>query len=170
MTNEHIEIVVAVFEGENRAKEVLAAIEENSTAEVGALRDYLAVISLDDQGKLSVSRPKKQRGQSILGGALVGALVGTTLGLPVVGTVLGGVAGAWRATKKKKSGHDFSLERLTELMTPDSSVIVAEVEDWRVESVISNLEMRGAKLVMRADETELAQANDDDEESSDREA
>jgi uncharacterized membrane protein len=77
MTNEHIEIVMAVFEGENRAKEVLAAIDEISTSEVGALRDYLAVINLDDQGKLSVSRPKKQRRQSILGGALVGALVGT---------------------------------------------------------------------------------------------
>lgn len=170
MTNEHIEIVMAVFDGENRAKEVLAAIDEISTAEVGVLRDYLAVISLDDQGKLSVSRPKKQTRQSILGGTLVGALVGTTLGLPVIGTVLGGVAGAWRATNKKKSDQEFSLDRLTELMTPDSSVIVAEVEDWRVESVISNLEMRGAKLVLHTNEAELAQADAADEESLDREA
>jgi hypothetical protein len=47
---------------------------------------------------------------------------------------------------------------------------VAEVEDWRVESVISNLEMRGARLVMRANETELAQANDDTPELTDGEA
>ena len=170
MANEHIEIVMAVFDGENRAKEVLAAIGEASTAEVGAIRDYLAVISLDDQGKLSVSKPRKQTGQSAVAGALIGALVGTATGVPVVGTVLGGVAGAWRATKKKKSGHDFSLDRLTELMTPDSSIVVAEVEDWRVESVISNLEMRGAKLVMRVDETELAQTDAGTPESSDRDA
>lgn len=170
MANENIEILVAVFDGENRAKEVLAAMAEASTSDVGAIRDYLAVISRDEQGKLSVSRPKKQAGQSALAGALIGALAGTATGLPVIGTVVGGAAGAWRATHKKKSGHDFSLERLTELMTPNSSVIVAEIEDWRVESVISNLEMRGAKQVMRVDETELGQNDADTRESSGRDA
>ena len=94
MTNEHTEIVMAVFDGENRANEVLADIDETTTSEVGSLRDHVTVISLDDQGKLSVSAPKKQKRRSTLGGALVGVLVGAALGVPVVGAVLGGVVGA----------------------------------------------------------------------------
>ena len=73
MTNEHTEIVIAVFEGENRANEVLVEIDETSTSEMGSLRDRVTMISLDEQGKLSVSAPKKQKRQSTLGGALVGA-------------------------------------------------------------------------------------------------
>ena len=168
MTNEHTEIVIAVFDGEHRAKEVLADIDETSTSEVGSLRDHVTVISLDDQGKLSVSTPKKQKRRSTLGGTLVGVLVGAALGVPVVGAVLGGVVGARRA--KKKSGQDFSLDQVTELMRPDSSMVVAEVEDWRVGMVMSNLEMRGAKLVLHTSEAELAQAIADVEESSGHDA
>ncbi len=168
MTSEHTEIVMAVFEGENRANEVLADIDETTTSEVGSLRDHVTVISLDDQGKLSVSAPKKQKRRSTLGGALVGVLVGAALGVPVVGAVLGGVVGARRA--KKKSGQDFSLDQVTELMTPDSSMVVAEVEDWRVGMVMSNLEMRGAKLVLHASEAELAQAITNAEELSGHDA
>ena len=166
MTNEHTEIVIAVFEGENRATEVLVEIDETSTSEMGSLRDRVTVISLDEQGKLSVSAPKKQKRQSTLGGALVGVLVGAALGVPVVGAVLGGVVGARRAAKKKKSGQDFSLDQVTELMRPDSSMVVAEVEDWRVGMVMSNLEMREAKLVLHATQAELAQAIANAEESS----
>ena len=167
MTNEHTEIVMAVFEGQNRANEVLADIDETTTSEMGSWRDQVTVISLDEQGKLSVSAPRKQKRQSTLGGALVGVLVGTALGLPVVGAVLGGVVGTRRATKKKKSGQDFSLDQVTELMRPDSSMVVAEVEDWRVGMVMSNLEMRGAKLVLHASQAELAQAITDAAESPD---
>ena len=167
MTNEHTEIVMAVFEGENRANEVLAEIEETTTSEVGSLRDQVTVISLDEQGKLSVSAPKKQKRQSTLGGALVGVLVGAALGVPVVGAVLGGVVGARRVAKKKRTGQDFSLDQVTELMKPDSSMVVAEIEDWRVGMVMSNLEMRGAKHVLHATQTELAQAIADAAESPD---
>ena len=170
MTNEHSEIVIAVFEGEDRAKEVLAEIDETSTSEEGSLRDQVTVISLDEQGKLSVSTPKKRKRRRTLGGALVGVLVGAAVGVPVVGAVLGGVVAARRATKKKKSGQDFSLDQVTELMTPDSSMVVAEVEDWRVGMVMSNLEMREAKLVLHAGEAELAQAIADAEESSGHDA
>jgi uncharacterized membrane protein len=166
MTNEHTEIVMAVFEGENRANEVLTKIDESSTSEVGSLRDQVTVISLDEQGKLSVSAPKKEKRQSTLGGALVGVLVGAALGLPVVGAVLGGVVGARRTAKKKKADRDFSLDQVTELMRPDSSMVVAEIEDWRVGMVMSNLEMRGAELVLHASAAELAQAIADAEESS----
>jgi uncharacterized membrane protein len=166
MTNEHTEIVMAVFEGENRAKEVLADIDETTTSEMETLRDQVTVISLDEKGKLSASAPKKQKRQSTLGGALVGVLVGAAVGVPVVGAVLGGVVGAWRVAKRKKSDQEFSLDQVTELMTPDSSLVVAEVEDWRVGMVMSSLEMRGAKLVLHATEADLAQAIADVEESS----
>jgi len=141
MTNEHTEIVIAVFEGENRANEVLVDIDETTTSELEALRDQVTVISLDEQGKLSASAPKKQKRQSTLGGALVGVLVGAAVGVPVVGAVLGGVVGAWRVAKRKKSDQDFSLDQVTELMTPDSSLVVAEVEDWRVVSVSSDADL-----------------------------
>jgi uncharacterized membrane protein len=170
MTNEHTEIVVAIFEGENRAKEVLADIDETSTSELETLRDHVTVISLDEQGKLSATAPKKQKRQSTLGGALIGVLVGAALGVPVVGAVLGGVVGVRRAAKKKESGQDFSLNQVTELMKPDSSMVVAEVEDWRVGMVMSTLEMREAKLVLHATEAELAQAIADAAESSGQEA
>jgi uncharacterized membrane protein len=166
MTNEHPEIVMAVFEGENRAQEVLVEIDETTTSELESLRDQVTVISLDDKGKLSASAPKKQKRQSTLGGALVGVLVGAAVGVPVVGAVLGGVVGAWRVAKRKKSAQDFSLDQVIELMTPDSSLVVAEVEDWRVGVVMSNLEMGGAKLMLHATEAELAQAIADIEESS----
>jgi uncharacterized membrane protein len=166
MTNENTEIVIAVFEGENRANEVLVDIDESTTSELETLRDHVTVISLDEQGKLSASAPKKQKRQSTVGGALVGVLVGAALGLPVVGAVLGGVVGAHRAAKKKKTGQDFSLDQVTELMMPDSSMVVAEVEDWRVGMVMSNLEMRGAKQVLHATQAELAQAIAAAEESS----
>jgi len=56
------------------------------------------------------------------------------------------------------------------LMKPDSSMVVAEVEDWRVGMVMSTLEMREAKLVLHATEAELAQAIADAAESSGQEA
>ena len=88
------------------------------------------------------------------------------LGVPVVGAVLGGVVGLRRAIKQQKSGQDFSLDQVTNLMKPDSSMVVAEIEDWRVGMVMSNLEMREAKLVLHASQEELAQAITDAEESA----
>jgi uncharacterized membrane protein len=158
MTNEHTDIVIAVFEGENRADEVLADIEGTSTSEVGELREQVTVINLDEQGKLSVSTPKKPKRRGTAGGALVGVLVGAAIGVPVVGAVLGGVVGLRRAIKKQKSGQEISLDQVTELIRPDSSMVVAEIEDWRVGIVMSNLEMREAKLVLHASQEELAQA------------
>ena len=170
MTNENTEIVIAVFAGEDKAKTVLKEIDATATSEVDSLHEQVAVLSLDADGKLSVKKPTKQQRTGAATGTLVGVLVGAALGLPIVGAVLGGVVGARQAGKKQKSGQDFSLDQVTALMTPDSSIVVAEVEDWRVGPVMSNLEMRGSKLVLHASGAELAQAIADAEESSGHEA
>jgi len=158
MTNENTEIVIAAFVGEDKAKAVLAEIDKAATSEVGSLHEQATVLSLDAAGKLSVKKPTKQQRAGAATGVLVGVLVGAALGLPVVGAVLGGVIGARRVGKKQKSDQDFSLDQVIELMTPDSSVIVAEVEDWRVGPVMSNLELYGATKVLHAGQTELALA------------
>lgn len=158
MTNENNEIVIAAFAGEDKAQVALAEIDKTVTSDVGSLREQATVLSLDADGKLSVKKPTKQQRTGAVTGALVGVLVGAALGLPGVGAILGGVIGARRASKKQKSSQDFSLNQVTELMTPDSSVVVAEVEDWRVGPVISNLELHGATTVLHAGQTELALA------------
>jgi uncharacterized membrane protein len=158
MSNENAEIVIAVFAGEDKAKAVLKEIEATATSEVDSLHQQVTVLSLDAEGKLSVKKPTKQQHTGAATGALVGVLVGAALGLPIVGAVLGGIVGARQAGKKQTSGQDFSLDQVIELMMPNSSIVVAEVEDWRVGPVMSNLEMRGATLVLHASEAELTQA------------
>ncbi len=133
---------------------------------MGSIHDQATIISLDTAGKLSVETPKKKR-SGVITGALVGVLAGAALGVPVVGVVLGGVVSARRAGKKKQSGQGFSLDQVTELMAPDSSIIAAEIEDWRVGTVMSTLQMHNAKLVLHTSEAELAQAIADVGESSD---
>jgi uncharacterized membrane protein len=166
MSNENTEIVMAVFAGEDRAEAALKEIEATATSEIGSLHEQMTILSLDADGKLSVKKPAKQQRIGTATGALVGVLVGSALGLPLIGAVLGGVVGRRRTIKKQKSGQDFSLNQVTELMKPDSSMAIAEIEDWRVGIVMSNLEMRGATLVLHASEADLAQAIADAEESS----
>ena len=155
MINKNTEIVIAAFVGEDKAQAALAEIDKTSASEIRSPHNQVMVLSLDTSGKLSVKKTKTQKLTGVGTGALVGVLIGTVLGLSLNGAFQGGVE-ARQAGKRKKYSQNFLFDYLIELMTPDSSIIVAEVESRCIGPVMSNLELHGATTVLHTGQTELA--------------
>ena len=85
------ELVIAVFEGEDRAADVLDKLKKYEDTKSINWKNS-AVITKDEEGKLAFKTPMTALAGTVFG-AIVGGIVGLLLGGPVGGIVLGGVAG-----------------------------------------------------------------------------
>jgi len=153
----HHEIIIALFEGKDGASDGLSRISTQASDTVPDLTGQTAVINMDENGKVSSTTPKG-KGKTVKG-AVLGGIVGLLVGLPVGGVIVGGIIGFTRRGKKKAelSEEHATLEHLVDHMKPNSSLIVAEVEDWQASTVADALEMNGAVKVIHADKEKLAE-------------
>lgn len=140
-------IVAFEFAGQDRAEQVVDLLKKG-----GKSQDYKvsawAVVEIDDKGKTHVKQ-SGHGGKGTAAGAGVGALlglVGGPAGLLVWtlgGALLGGVAG-------KHFGHQFDkneLKALTTDMAPNTSAIIAIVENKAAEAMARAMGQYDAKVV-----------------------
>ena len=140
-------IVAFEFAGRDRAEQVVDLLKKG-----GKSQDYKvaawAVVEIDDKGKAHVKQ-SGHGGKGTAAGAGVGALlglVGGPAGLLVWtlgGALLGGIAG-------KHFGHQFDkneLMALTTGMDPNTSAIIAIVENKAAEAMATALGQYDAKIV-----------------------
>ena len=161
----HHEIIIALFDGQNGAADALEHISHEASDTVPDLKGTTAVIRMDENGKIHTSKPKG-KGKALKGAAL-GGVVGLLIGLPVGGVIIGGIIGFTRPGKKKADSgeNQATLSQIADHMKPDSSVVVAEVEDWKASTVADTLHMNGAVNVIHADKDKIAELIDTDTES-----
>jgi uncharacterized membrane protein len=136
MSEVPVQLIVAAFQDQSAAKEVLQDLKRASKE--GLIRiENAAVLSKTDKGKLRIKETHDMGGGkgAVLvgvGGAAVGLIAGAALAAPVaVGALVGGLA-----AKLRDSG--FSNRRLEALganLAPGSSAIVAVVEHTWVAQV-----------------------------------
>ena len=140
-------IVAFEFDGRDRAEQIVGLLKKGGKSQEYKVAAW-AVVEIDDKGKAHV----KQSGHGGVGtaaGAGVGALlglVGGPAGLLVWtlgGALLGGVAG-------KHFGHQFDkdeLKALTTDMAPNTSAIIAIVENKAAEAMAKSMGQYDAKIV-----------------------
>ncbi len=152
-------LVLATFNGELKAEEVLGVLEEY-TAQISPFRDEAVVIAVDEKGKVSVHGGKKSK-KGLVSGSLVGVLVGALVGFPVIGILLGGALGVHRGKKKTKQKIEGNvdadvLQSILNYLQPNSSLIVAEVEDWQAQNIADSLQSYGATHVLLGNADDVA--------------
>ena len=158
----HHEIIIALFEGKDGANDAVQRISDQASDTVPDLKGQTAVISVNENGKISSSTPKV-KGKTGKG-AVLGGIVGLLIGLPIGGVIVGGIIGYVRRGKKHAESEDdqVTLEQIAGHMQPDSSVVVAEVEDWQASTVADALHMNGAVKVIHSQKDNLAELIADD--------
>lgn len=147
-----IEIIVARFEGMNRAGPVLDELREmDRDDEISILN--AVVVQKDYQGKVNASNDGDVRsGEGALFGALVGAIIGF-LGGPagaVVGAAAGAVTGGVTAAAVDYGFDAETLDSLKSGLTPNSSLIVLLVEQEWSERVRNEIQFRHGQVIHHA--------------------
>lgn len=147
-----VELLMAGFDPYDRADQVMDELRTLDRDERLSILNAV-VLKKDAQGKITVSGDGDVRpGEGALFGALVGALVGL-LGGPggaVVGAAAGAITGGITAKGIDLGFSDEMVEKLQENMRPDSSAILALVEqDW-LEQVTEEITTRKGRIVHQA--------------------
>jgi uncharacterized membrane protein len=148
MSDETVQVVVAVFQTEEGADSILYDLEAAESAGYIGIQNA-AVLRRDAKNKLHV-REKKDwgGGKGAAAGAIVGAIIGIIAG---PGAVLVGGAGAvvgGLAAKLRDSGFDDErLRKLGDSLTPGTSALVAVVELKHVAEVEERLAQASAGTV-----------------------
>jgi uncharacterized membrane protein len=129
MTDVPIQLLVAAFEGEREAEEVLKGLKAARKKRVIGIQDA-AVLRRDQKGKLHIKETGDWGGGK---GAAAGAAVGVTVGILTggAGLLLGAAAAAigGLAAKLRDSGFsDARLKALGASLQPGTSAIVAVIE------------------------------------------
>ncbi len=159
--HEHKEIVIAVYKGEHQAKKVMGIMEEG-TGQISISQEAVVIISMDSDGQVSVpSSNEKKKG--LLAGALTGIVIGALVGFPIVGILVGGAVGAFAGKKRmQKELEDEAdkdvLQELIAHMQPDSSMLIAEVDDMDTAGIVDSLQSYDALTVYHAPAADLAAA------------
>jgi uncharacterized membrane protein len=152
----HHEIIIALFAGKDSGQNAIKLIAAQASNTVPDLKGQTAVIRMDENGKVTSDTPQ---GKGKTGkGAVLGGLVGLLVGLPVGGAIVGGIIGYTRRGKHHESSDEehLTVAHLVDHMKPDSSIVVAEVEDWQASTVADSLHMNGAVKVVHAQKDKLA--------------
>jgi uncharacterized membrane protein len=149
MNDPSVQVVLAVFNEENRAETVLKQLKAAKKGELPKIQAAMAM-SKDTSGHRF---HYKELGLTPGKGALGGVILGTTLGIltggigivmGAAGALLGGLVG------RKKQESRFPAERINQVVTvipPGSSAILAVVADTDVAAIEKTLADQGADVL-----------------------
>jgi uncharacterized membrane protein len=140
-------ILAFAFDGQKRADDVVKQMK-HSQKEFGYKVHAYAVIEMDEKGKLHIHEPG--RGGVGMGiGAGVGALLGL-IGGPaglLVWTAMGAAAGGLTGHYMGRAIKADELKKLGENMKPNSSAILALVENKAAQEVLNQMGEYDASVV-----------------------
>lgn len=143
-----VELVVAAFDDEERASQVLKDMRQMDKDGVIAVVNA-AVMVKKENGKVSIRETEDVGGgRGALFGAIIGGLVGLLGGPPgvIVGAAAGAATGGVAAKKIDMGFSDEMLHELQDGLTPGSSAILALIQHEWVDRVVAELENFGARL------------------------
>jgi uncharacterized membrane protein len=154
--NVPVELVVAAWPDPDAADKAMRELKEAKHEHLIGIVD-LATVVVDADGKLRI-KDTKDMGPGK--GAVIGGLLGAGLGLLTGGVgwllVGGGVVGGLAAKARDGGLPDAQLRALGERMTPNSSAIVAVIEDKWVADLAQEIAELGAEIVREAITADLA--------------
>ncbi len=161
-----VELIVAAFNEEGKAEEVLKEMKKLEKEEIIFLVNA-AVMTKSEKGKVSLKETQDVgSGKGALFGAIAGGLIGL-LGGPagvIVGAAAGAATGGVAANKIDMGFPDDTLKELQETLTPGSSAILALIQHEWVDRVVEELDKFGAALFRQALKEEmLAQLEETEE-------
>jgi uncharacterized membrane protein len=140
-------ILAFAFDGQKRAHDVVKQMK-HSQKEYGYKVHAYAVMEMDERGKLHIHEPGRGgvgAGVGAGAGALLG-LIGGPAGLlfwTVAGAITGGAAGHYMGRMIPAA----QLRELTEQMKPNSSAILALVENKAAQEVLNQMHEYDASVV-----------------------
>jgi uncharacterized membrane protein len=153
-----VELIVAAFNEEIKAGEVLTQLKEMDKNGVIAILNA-AVMTKKVNGKITV---KETEDVDAKRGAIFGAIAGGLVGLiggpagVIVGAAAGAAAGGVAANQIDMGFPNEVLEELQESLQPGSSAIIALIQHEWLDRVLAELENYGAKLFRQTLKEELA--------------
>ncbi len=153
-----VELIVAAFNEEEKAGEVLSQLKELDKKGVIAILNA-AVMKKTAAGKISIKETEDvDAKRGALFGALTGGLVGL-LGGPagvIVGAAAGAAAGGVAANQIDMGFPNEVLEELKESLEAGSSAVIALIQHEWLDRVLAELENYGAKLFRQTLKEEIA--------------
>jgi len=153
-----VELIVAAFNEENKAGEVLTELKAMDKKGVIAILNA-AVMQKKDSGKINI---KETEDIDARRGAIFGALTGGLIGLfggpagAIVGAAAGAAAGGVAANRIDMGFPDDVLEELQGSLQPGSSAIIALIQHEWLDRVLAELEKYDAKLFQQTLKDEIA--------------
>jgi uncharacterized membrane protein len=154
-----VELIVAAFESETEAEDVLKDLRQLDKEGVIQMLNA-AVLVKKANGKLKIRETQDVGGgRGALFGAVTGALIGLIGGPPgaIVGAVAGAATGGVAASQIDMGFSDKMLKELQESLTPGSSAVLALVQHEWVDRVIAELEALDAALFRQSLKEEVTQ-------------
>jgi uncharacterized membrane protein len=156
MNETPVEIIVAAFptlEGAGKGMKELQRIRQEGLIGV----EDMAIIVKDAQGKTKITNSKHRSARGFLTGGAIGAIIGllagpAAWGLAAGGGVLGALAGRFRDHPIKTA-----LKDLGQSLVPNSSAIIAVIEQLWVVDCERALVQAGAKVVRDSLKADIAQ-------------
>jgi uncharacterized membrane protein len=134
------ELLAIVFQGETRAGEVLAVV--NQLHHEGAVDLHnAAVITRDAAGKIAIHETNDfTPREGALGGAVLGGLIGLLRG-KLLGDALLGAGAGYVASKVLDLGfNDAFLNEIAATLTPNTSALVLAIEFERLDEALRVLD------------------------------
>jgi len=140
-----VELIIAAFNDEKKAKETLEVLKKLEKEEIIMLVNA-AVMVKNENGKVNITETQDvDSKQGAIFGAIAGGLIGL-LGGPagvIVGATAGAATGGVAASKIDMGFPDETLEEIQSALTPGSSAILALIQHEWVDRVVEELEKQG---------------------------
>ncbi|RMF02839.1 MAG: DUF1269 domain-containing protein [Chloroflexi bacterium] len=155
----NIELVALVFDGTDKAGEVVKFIKKMRQEHTIARIRNFAVLQTDADGKPSLSEDKDvDKRQGTIFGAISGGLIGLLAGPvgAIVGAAAGAATGRVAADRIDMGFSNDYLQGLQEHLKPNSSAVLAVVEHQWVGSVTDALKDFGGTVFTQALPDEIA--------------
>ena len=152
-----VEVVLAAFNDEDGAEKALGQLKQAKKDRLIGIRNA-AVLWKDDKGKLHFKETADMRGGK---GAVIGGVIGGVVGLVFPPSILasaavGAAVGGFSARLHDAGFPDDRLREVGKGLKPNTSALIAVIEDVWVREVEAELQQYGADVVTEAVRADIA--------------
>jgi uncharacterized membrane protein len=152
-----VEVVLAAFNDEDGAEKALGQLKQAKKDRLIGIRNA-AVLWKDDKGKLHFKETADMRGGK---GAVIGGVIGGVVGLVFPPSILasaavGAAIGGFSAKLHDAGFPDDRLREVGQGLKPNTSALIAVIEDVWVREVEAELQQYGADVVTEAVRADIA--------------
>jgi len=152
-----VEVVLAAFNDEDGAEKALGQLKQAKKDRLIGIRNA-AVLWKDDKGKLHFKETADMRGGK---GAVIGGVIGGVVGLIFPPSILasaavGAAVGGFSAKLHDAGFPDDRLREVGKGLKPNTSALIAVIEDVWVREVEAELRQYGADVVTEAVRADIA--------------